>query len=44
MAVGFEKNDTVSVRSEISSELFQEFMVFVPGITQGNEDGGQSKI
>ena len=43
MAVGFEKNDTVSVRSEISSELFQEF-VFVPGITQGNEDGGQSRI
>ena len=33
-AMGFENTGTVS--SEISSGLFQEFMVFVFGVTKGN--------
>ena len=27
-------------RNELSSEMFQDFMVFVPGVTQGNEEAG----
>ena len=29
--------------SEMSPGLFQEFMVFVPGVTQGNEDAGSAQ-
>ena len=27
----------------MSPGLFQEFMVFVPGVTQGNEDAGSAQ-
>ena len=29
--------------SEMSPGLFQDFMVFVPGVTQGNEDAGSTQ-
>ena len=39
VAVGFENTATVSGR-EMSPGLLQDFMVFVPGVTQGNENAG----
>ena len=38
MAMRFENTGTLFQGSEMSPGLFQEFMVFVSGVTQGNED------